>query len=616
RPWVDDDPATPNEAYFRHVDEALEIARRKGIVLGLLPCWGDLVLNRKLVTSGNARTYGRWLGTRYKDAPNVVWVLGGDQPPTGVEDVWRELAAGLAEGDGGRHLMTYHPRGGQRSSDYLHDEEWLDFNMMQSGHAIDIPNYDMVLSDYARTPVKPTLDGEPRYENIINRLRQEGPRITAHQVRKAAYNAVLSGACGHTYGCSEIYRFWRPGDGGRWGPETPWPEAMDFPGALHMGYLRALMLSRPWHELWPEPRLIAGGQGMRGTYVPAALAEDGSWALAYVPETQKVTVDLRRIVGGGARVSWYNPRDGHFTSVGDFPNDAPLSFAPPAGDPDPDYVLVVESSRPDTEPPAVDRVIAAGDPERVVVVLSEPVAGPEAAAPRSYRIDGGVDTREAAPSGDGRFVFLKTSPLEEDRTYTLRVRGVTDRAGNAVKPRTAVEFTFASAGPAAGTALVAHYAFDEKQGTLVRDSAGVGEGLDLEIADPDAVEWIDGGLRVKASTTILSDGPAETLAQACRESSALTIEAWATPAALDQTGPARIVSLSKDTGSRNFTLGQTAGSYITRLRTTATSTNGIPELVSEPTAVGTELTHVVYTRLETGDARIYVNGVESALGFA
>ena len=41
----------------------------------------------------------------------------------------------LAEGDGGEHLMTYHPYGPEASSTWLHDEPWLDINMIQSGHA-------------------------------------------------------------------------------------------------------------------------------------------------------------------------------------------------------------------------------------------------------------------------------------------------------------------------------------------------------------------------------------------------------------------------------------------------------------------------------------------------
>ncbi|MGQ9731559.1 MAG: apiosidase-like domain-containing protein, partial [Candidatus Zipacnadales bacterium] len=417
-PWLDNNPATPNPTFFEHVDRVLQIAQQKGLVLGLLPAWGDLVVSRKVLTTANARAYGKWLGTRYKDSPNIVWILGGDQPPTGFEDVYRELAAGLREGDGGRHLITYHPRGGQQSSTYFHEEPWLDLNMMQSGHVIDIPNYAMVLADYARTPVKPTLDGEPRYEHIINGLREEGPRISAHQVRKAAYNALLSGACGHTYGCSEIYRFWRPGDEGRWGPDTPWQAAMDFPGAFHIGYLKALLLSLPWHTLHPEPSLIAGQPGSGGTYMPAALSADRSRALIYVPETQVVPVNLARLSARKVRATWYNPRDGSFIPVGEFSGDSTPRFVAPAPDPDADYVLLLEATVPDTEPPTVQRVINVGNLTTLVIRFSEPVSPESAADLRNYRINDHINLTEATLGGDNQTVILRTSKMEEGKLYT------------------------------------------------------------------------------------------------------------------------------------------------------------------------------------------------------
>jgi hypothetical protein len=111
KPWIDDDPARPNPAYFEHVDHLVDFANRQGLVLAMLPTWGYYVKEARTLTAANARAYGRWLGARYRAAPNVVWVNGGDRTPTGFEDVFRELAGGLREGDGGAHLITYHPCG-------------------------------------------------------------------------------------------------------------------------------------------------------------------------------------------------------------------------------------------------------------------------------------------------------------------------------------------------------------------------------------------------------------------------------------------------------------------------------------------------------------------------
>ena len=131
-PWLDGDPTRPNPAYFEYVDHLVEYADSKGLVLAMLPTWGYYVKEVSVLNTGNARAYGRWLGARYKNAPNVVWVNGGDRTPTGFEDVFRELARGLREGDGGAHLITYHPCGWRSSAQFFHGEDWLDFNMIET----------------------------------------------------------------------------------------------------------------------------------------------------------------------------------------------------------------------------------------------------------------------------------------------------------------------------------------------------------------------------------------------------------------------------------------------------------------------------------------------------
>ena len=82
----------------------------------------------------------------------------------------------------------------------------------------------------------------------------------------------------------------------------------------------------------------------------------------------------------------------------------------------------------------------------------------------------------------------------------------------------------------------------------------------------------------------------------------------------DQDGPARIVSISSSKTERNVTLGQglygdqSPDLFMARLRTTQTSTNGLPAVVTPPGAAVTSLTHVVYTRRANGPATLYVNG--------
>jgi len=140
-PLVDLDPARPavkdgpDNDYWDHVDYIVDKANALGLHIGFLPTWGrywhDNVKDGKpLFTVQNAETYGRWLGQRYRDK-HLIWILGGDRTVDNDEqkEIIRAMARGLSAGDGGRHLMTFHPRGGGGSSDYFHNDDWLDFNM-------------------------------------------------------------------------------------------------------------------------------------------------------------------------------------------------------------------------------------------------------------------------------------------------------------------------------------------------------------------------------------------------------------------------------------------------------------------------------------------------------
>ncbi len=80
-PLLNDDPTTPNENYFKHVDYIINKAAEAGLVIGLLPTWGDKVtkswgVGPVIFNPENALIYGRWLGNRYKNNKNVIWILG------------------------------------------------------------------------------------------------------------------------------------------------------------------------------------------------------------------------------------------------------------------------------------------------------------------------------------------------------------------------------------------------------------------------------------------------------------------------------------------------------------------------------------------------------------
>ncbi|HMN59364.1 MAG TPA: DUF4038 domain-containing protein, partial [Anaerolinea sp.] len=129
-PWKTS-PAEPNPLYFDDAEALLRKAQDLGIVLAVLPTWGYHVQNSRVFDPQNGYAYGEWLGRRFRHAPNLVWVNGGDREPLGFEETWRAIARGLRAGDEGAHLIACHPWGFRSSSYYFHQEDWLDFNMIE-----------------------------------------------------------------------------------------------------------------------------------------------------------------------------------------------------------------------------------------------------------------------------------------------------------------------------------------------------------------------------------------------------------------------------------------------------------------------------------------------------
>lgn len=355
-PLVDGDPARPREAYFEHVDYVVRRANALGLWVGFLPTWGRWVVNagwtpprpdEPVFTPENARCYGRFLGERYRDA-QLIWILGGDRQATGVEAVWRAMAEGLAEGDGGTHLMTYHPYGPEASSTWFHDEPWLDLNMIQSGHSRRaMPNYRMIAADYARLPTKPVFDGEPCYEDMAVGMAAGNGYFGAHDVRQAAYWGVLSGGCGHTYGCNNIWQMFKPGRQPVLGARRSWVDSLDLEGAFDMRHVAALALARPYLTRFPAPELVLAGSNGFTDHVEAARdghrdAKDAGYIMAYTPMLNRhLTLDTSCLRGGRLRAWWYDPREGVALDLGESPNSG--VYTPPAPDSGPDWALVIDS---------------------------------------------------------------------------------------------------------------------------------------------------------------------------------------------------------------------------------------------------------------------------------
>ena len=154
--------------------------------------------------------------------------------------------------------------------------------------------------------------------------------------------------------------------------------------------------------------------------------------------------------------------------------------------------------------------------------------------------------------------------------------------------------------------LVLLYTFEEGKGNLVKDRSGVSPHADLEMKGD--TEWRDGALLLKGRQSILrSSGKSEKLYRSLRKTNEVTLEAWIESPDPGNAGPARIMTFSKNSSVRNFTLGQDGNSYDFRLRTTKTSGNGIPSISSGGNTVSSGISHIVYSRDRAGSAKVYIN---------
>jgi hypothetical protein len=244
--------------------------------------------------------------------------------------------------------MTFHPQGGGNSAQWFHEDDWLDFNMFQSGHSDrDLPNYQTTFANFQRTPVKPTLDGEPRYEDHPVNWRPENGWLDEFDVRQAAWWSMLAGACGHTYGDHNIWQMWQPGRTPISSARTPWKEALEDPGSSQMGHLRRFFESRPWQMLTPDQSVLIGETLDGADHVRAARAEDGSFLLAYTPTGRAVTVRLDALDGAAVKASWIDPRTGETRDIGRYPSEAEEEFEPPSNGRGHDWLLVIEDAAGD-----------------------------------------------------------------------------------------------------------------------------------------------------------------------------------------------------------------------------------------------------------------------------
>jgi hypothetical protein len=340
--------------YWDHMDYIIDKAAEKGLYMALVPVWGSNVKAKK-VSVNQAKLYAEFLAKRYSNRWNIIWLDGGDVKGSEGLDVWTTIGETLRANDP-KHLITFHPRGRTASSQWFHNAAWSDFNMIQSGHRrydqdnskneklhYGEDNWRYIEADYRLSPIKPTIDGEPSYEGIPQGLHDTlQPRWTAADVRRYGYWSVFAGAFGYTYGHNSVMQFYKKTDKkSSYGPKEEWNVALNAAGATQMKYLKDLMLSRSYFDRVPDQSLIAGQNGLKYERLIATRGRD--YVMVYTYTGRDINLKMGTIDADQVKASWFNPRDGKITVIGQVANTGTHLFDPPAekanGN---DWVLVLD----------------------------------------------------------------------------------------------------------------------------------------------------------------------------------------------------------------------------------------------------------------------------------
>lgn len=335
------DLATPNEAYWRHVDYIIGQAAARGMVCFITPTYlgfggGSEGWYSVLVSNGatKVQNFGAWIGARYKSVHNIVWVAGGDYLPPSLTLV-QALVDGI-KGAGDSHLWTAH-----WAPESLSTESSATFIDLNAAYTY-LPTHQKVATGYAVTPAKPVFLFECSYEGSW-----PGQTTTDDLgIRRQHWAALLAGACGSLYGNHGVWSF-----------PSGWATALASSGISSYKVLCDLLRSIAWQSLVPDSSsaLVTAGRGTitTDTYVNAAKTANGNTAVAYLPAGGSITIAFGAMTPNVVRARWMDPGSGAFTTAtgSPFVGGGSSSLTSPgtnsAGDAD--WVLVLD----DATPPAV-----------------------------------------------------------------------------------------------------------------------------------------------------------------------------------------------------------------------------------------------------------------------
>lgn len=297
----------PVEAYWLHVDYVISQAKQRNMLVLATPAYvgyqgGDQGWYKEMVANGNTalNTYGQFVGNRYKNFNNILWVEGGDY---NVPD--KSVVRAVVDGIKSvlpTSLHTYHGVRFSPSSDVMAGEPWLNVNTVYTDSAVAVNKSSSCFNPstgcgaidvYKKTSI-PFFFIEGTYE---------GEGSDGQTTRSQAYQAILSGATGQLMGNAPIWYF-----------NSGWQAAMNSEGSKSMSTLTKIFTPLKWWLLTPDMNNELLPQQTDRVSYPAAFASDGSFAMIYF-SSGSVVINLKKLTPDSVTATWIDPYSGAMTAA-------------------------------------------------------------------------------------------------------------------------------------------------------------------------------------------------------------------------------------------------------------------------------------------------------------
>jgi hypothetical protein len=305
------DFATPNEAYFAHADQIIDLAASQGMAVLLFPAYlgfdgGSQGWYQEMSTMplASCTSYGQFLGQRYANRQNIVWMWGGDYtPPSGL----RGEMCMLAIRDG---IIAAEP-GALASAHW--SQESTSYDEPAFTGAIDLIGVYTYQPDLQPCLAARTSTAHPRMPTFLMETCYEGETLSGcmaapSEARRRQFWGWLGCGAGEFTGNHEIWQF-----------TTGWQQQLGSPASVSASRLVTMADQLAWQTLEVDDALLEAGGGTSGhtDEVAAARTADRSRAVIYVPPdgASKITVNLGEL-SGAVTATWEDPTADHAVPAG------------------------------------------------------------------------------------------------------------------------------------------------------------------------------------------------------------------------------------------------------------------------------------------------------------